>query len=113
MAAMELVERRQIDCRYRRRFINVRSVEPRLLPTPHTIILFSGSNQTELDSSTAQCRTGWFPSREKIARRTFYRRLLLEYRAVTLSIQENARHGRKVNFAPDRIPLGGKNPKNV
>jgi len=33
--------------------------------------------------------------------------------AVTLPIQENARLGRKVNFAPGKILSGGKRPKNV
>jgi len=36
---------------------------------------------------------------------------ILECHAVTLQIQENARLGRKVNFAPGQIPLGGKSPK--
>jgi len=30
-----------------------------------------------------------------------------------LPSQENARLGRKANFAPGRIPLGGESPKNV
>ena len=38
-------------------------------------------------------------------------RPLLECRAVTLPIYENARLGRKVNFARGKIPLGGKTPK--
>jgi len=38
-------------------------------------------------------------------------RPLLECHAVTLSIQENARLGRKVNFAPGKIPLLGKSPR--
>jgi len=29
----------------------------------------------------------------------------------TLPIYENARLGRKVNFTPDKIPSGGKNPR--
>jgi len=38
----------------------------------------------------------------------FGRRRLLECRAVTLPIQENARLRRKLNFAPYKIPSGGK-----
>jgi len=38
---------------------------------------------------------------------------LLECRAVTLPIQENARFGRKINFALGKIPSGGKSPENV
>ena len=38
---------------------------------------------------------------------------LLECPAVTLPIQEKARLGCKVNFAPDIIPLWGKNPQNA
>ena len=41
------------------------------------------------------------------------RRPLLECRAVTLPIQENARLGRKVNLAPGKIPPGGNSPQNV
>jgi len=37
----------------------------------------------------------------------------MECRAVTLPIEENARLGRKVNFAPGKIPLGGNSPENV
>jgi len=37
---------------------------------------------------------------------------LLEYHTVTLRIWENARLGRKVNFAFGKIPSGGKNPRN-
>jgi len=36
---------------------------------------------------------------------------LLECCAVTLQIWENARLGQKVNFAPGKIPLGGKSPR--
>jgi len=36
---------------------------------------------------------------------------VLECRAVTLPVYENARVGRKLNFAADRIPLEGKSPK--
>jgi len=39
---------------------------------------------------------GWFP--------------LLECRVVTLTTYENARLGRKVNFAPGKIPSGGNIP---
>ena len=38
---------------------------------------------------------------------------LLEHHAVMLPIEENARLGHKVNFAPGKIPLQGKIPKNV
>jgi len=38
-------------------------------------------------------------------------RPLLEYRAVTLSIYENARLGLKVNMAPGKILSGGKSPR--
>jgi len=38
-------------------------------------------------------------------------RLLLECRAVTLPIQENARLGRKVNFVAGKIPSAGKSPR--
>jgi len=38
-------------------------------------------------------------------------RQLLECRAVTLPIYENARLGRKVNFAPCKISLGDKSPR--
>ena len=43
----------------------------------------------------------------------FVWRPLLECRAVTLSILENATFGRIVNFAPGKIPLGGNSPENV
>jgi len=36
---------------------------------------------------------------------------LLECRAVTLPMYENARLGRKVNFAPGKIPFEGKSPR--
>jgi len=36
---------------------------------------------------------------------------LLECRALTLPIQENARLGRKVNFARSKIPSGGESPQ--
>ena len=36
---------------------------------------------------------------------------LLECRAITLLIYENARLGREVNFAPGEIPLCGKSAK--
>jgi len=35
----------------------------------------------------------------------------MECRAVTLSMEENARRGRKVNFAPGKIPPGSKSPR--
>ena len=35
---------------------------------------------------------------------------LLECRAVTLPIQENAILGHKVNFVPGKLQLGGKSP---
>jgi len=38
-------------------------------------------------------------------------RPLLECRAVTLPILENAKLGRKVNFAHDKLPLGDKSPR--
>ena len=38
-------------------------------------------------------------------------RPLFECRAVTQPIQENTRLGRKVNFAPGKIPLWGKSPR--
>jgi len=41
----------------------------------------------------------------------FYRYPLLECRAVTLPIYENARLGRKVNFAPAIITSGARGPK--
>ena len=40
-------------------------------------------------------------------------RPLLECRAVTLAMYDNARLERKVNFAPDKIPLGEKIPESV
>jgi len=43
--------------------------------------------------------------------RRFGSRPLVECRAVTLPIYENARLGLKVNFAPDKIPSGGKKPR--
>jgi len=48
-----------------------------------------------------------------VPRRKVCRGLLLECRAVTLSVYENARLGRKVNFARSKIPSGGNSPKNV
>ena len=45
-----------------------------------------------------------------VPRRKAWLRPLLEYRAVTLPIYENARLGRKVNFAPGKIPLRDKSP---
>ena len=41
----------------------------------------------------------------------FGRRQLLECRAVTLPIYENARPGRKVNIARGKIPSRGKSPR--
>ena len=46
-----------------------------------------------------------------VPRRKAWLRPLLEYRAVTLPIYENARIGRKVNFAPGKIPSEGKSPR--
>jgi len=46
-----------------------------------------------------------------VPRRKVWLSPLLECRAVTLPIQENARLGRKLNFAPDKIPSGGKSPQ--
>jgi len=41
----------------------------------------------------------------------FGRLPVLECRAVMLPIQENAKLGCKVNFAPGRIPSGGKSSR--
>jgi len=38
---------------------------------------------------------------------------LLEWRALTLPVYENARLGRKVNFARGKIPSGGNSPQKV
>jgi len=38
-------------------------------------------------------------------------RPVLECRAVTLSVYENVRFGRNVNFAAGKIPVGGKSPR--
>ena len=69
-----------------------------------------------------QCPTWWLPSRFiggalckssaipflVLCAAKFGWRPLLECRAVSLPIYEKARLGRKVNFAPDKIPSGGK-----
>ena len=46
-----------------------------------------------------------------VPRRKVWQTALLECRAVTLPIWENARLGRKVNFARDKIPSGGRSPR--
>jgi len=43
----------------------------------------------------------------------FGRRPLLHCRAVTLPIYENAKLGRKVNFAPGKIVLGARTAKCI
>jgi len=61
---------------------------------------------TQRDGRPAEYR--WYPlfNAAKIGWRP-----LLECRAVTLPKEENARLGRKVNVAPGKIPLRGKNPR--
>ena len=53
----------------------------------------------------------WRPLQQNAAK--FGRRPLLECCAVTLPIQQNARLGRKVNFALGKLPSGGKRPQKM